>query len=101
MALHKEIPVDIFHMTGTDSIHIMLQLDLMAKNLLVEEYPRAKDSITPHKGNNNIWYLTTDVRHLEGIGRFYIGLANHIQILEGDALRQYAAEYARKNLLFQ
>ena len=100
VAFHKEIPVDIFHMTGTDSIHIMLQLDLMAKNLLVEEYPRAKDSITPHKDDKNIWYLTTDVRHLEGIGRFYIGLASHIQILEGDALRQYAAEYAKKNLLF-
>lgn len=100
MALHQEIPVDIFHMTGTDSIHIMLQLDLMAKNLLVEEYPRAKDYITPHKSDNNIWYLSTDVRHLEGIGRFYIGLASHIQILEGDALKQYAAEYAKKNLLF-
>ena len=97
-ALHQEIPVDIFHMTGTDSIHIMLQLDLMAKNLLVEEYPRVKDYITPHKGDNNIWYLSTDVRRLEGIGRFYIGLANHIQILEGDALRQYAAEYAKKFL---
>ena len=100
VALHKEIPVDIFHMTGTDSIHVTLQLDLMAKNLLVEEYPRAKDSITPHKDDKNIWYLTTDVHHLEGIGRFYIGLASHIKILEGDALRQYAAEYARKNLLF-
>ena len=97
-ALHQEVPVDIFHMTGTDSIHIMLQLDLMAKNLLVEEYPRAKDYITPHKGDNNIWYLSTDVRRLEGIGRFYIGLANHIQILEGDALKQYAAEYAKKFL---
>lgn len=99
VAIHKEIPVDIFHMTGTDSIHVTLQLDLMAKNLLVEEYPRAKDSITPHKDDKNIWYLTTDVHHLEGIGRFYIGLASHIQILEGDALKQYAAEYAKKNLL--
>jgi hypothetical protein len=35
---------------------------------------------------------------MEGIGRFYIGLANHIQILEGDALKQYAAEYAKKFL---
>ena len=100
VALHQEVPVDIFHMTGTDSIHIMLQLDLMAKNLLVEEYPRAKDYITPHKGDNNIWYLSTDVRRLEGIGRFYIGLANHIQILEGNALKQYAKDYAEKFLWF-
>jgi hypothetical protein len=35
---------------------------------------------------------------LEGIGRFYIGLANHITILDGEPLRQYAAEYAKKYL---
>ena len=96
--LHQQLPVDVFHMTGSDNIPISLQLDLMAKNLLVEEYPRAKDFITPHKGDNNIWYFNATVHRLEGIGRFYIGLASHIQILQGDALRQYGREYAEKIL---
>ena len=85
-------------MTGNTTIHISLQLDLMAKNLLVEEYPRAKDYVTGHMGDANIWYFTTDVCRMEGIGRFYIGLAAHIQILEGEELKQYAAEYAEKYL---
>ena len=96
---HKPVFVDVFHMSDDKvKIHISLQLDLMAKNLLVEEFPRAKDYLTGHKGDENIWYFDTDVCRLEGIGRFYIGLANHIQILEGEPLKQYAAEYAKKYL---
>ena len=74
---------------------ISLQLDLMAKNLLVEEYPKAKEFITGQKGDENVWFFTTDICKIEGIGRFYIGLANHILILEGDALKEYAKEYAK------
>jgi hypothetical protein len=97
-ANHKDIMVDVFHMTGDTTTHISLKLDLMAKNLLVEEYPRSKDFITGEKGDENIWYFSTDVCRMEGIGRFYIGLASHIQILEGDALKQYAKDYAEKYL---
>ena len=53
----------------------------MAKNLLVEEFPSAKEFIKPHKGDNSIWYFDTEVYQMEGIGRFYLGLANHIKIL--------------------
>ena len=97
-ANHKKVNVDLFHMTGDTTTRISLQLDLMAKNLLVEEFPKAKESVTGQKGDENIWYFTTDVCRMEGIGRFYIGLANHITILEGEPLKQYAAEYAKKYL---
>lgn len=97
---HKPVFVDVFHMSDDNvKIHISLQLDLMAKNLLVEEFPRAKDYLKSHKGDENIWYFDTDVCRLEGIGRFYIGLANHITILDGEPLKEYAAEYAKKCLL--
>ena len=99
-AEHQIQDVDVFHMTGTDSYHISLQLDLMAKNLLVEEYPRAEEFLKPHKGDGNIWYFDTSVHRLEGIGRYYIGLANHIQILEGEELRQYAREYVHNYLQY-
>lgn len=97
-AKHKDVKVDVFHMTGDTFTRISLQLDLMAKNLLVEEYPKAKEFITGQKGDENVWFFTTDICKIEGIGRFYIGLANHIQILEGEALKQYAKEYAEKYL---
>ena len=99
IASHKDVKVDVFHMTGDRTIHISLQLDLMAKNLLVEEFPKAKEQVKGHKGDENIWYFDTDVCSIEGIGRFYIGLASHIKILDGEELKKYASEFAKKYLL--
>lgn len=97
-ASHKKVNVDVFHMTGDTTYHVSLQLDLMAKNLLSEEFPSAKPYIAPHKGDDNIWYFDTDVVQLEGIGRFYIGLANHIKILDAPELETYVKEYTQKYL---
>lgn len=99
MASHKNVEIDVFHMTGDMSMRITLQLDLMAKNLLVEEYPKAKEYITGQKGDENIWFFTTNVCHIEGVGRFYMGLANHIHILEGEELKKYVAEFSKKYLI--
>ena len=80
------------------SRRVSLQLDLMAKNLLIEEFPSAKDCIKPHKGDNNIWYFDTEVYQMEGIGRFYLGLANHIKILQAPELEKYVATFVKENL---
>ena len=50
-------------------------MDLMAKNLLIEGFPRAKNCIKPHIGVDNVWYFETEVCQLEGVGWFYMGLA--------------------------
>ena len=92
-ASHEKIDVDVFHMSGKEPKHVSLQLDLMAKNLLIEDYPAAKDFVQPHKGDNNIWYFNADVYSMKGVGRFYIGLANHIKILESEELKTYIKEY--------
>ena len=92
-AVHKKIDVDVFHMSGTNPVAVSLQLDLMAKNLLIEEFPSAKDCIKPHKGDNNIWYFDTEVYQMEGIGRFYLGLANHIKILQAPELEKYVEKF--------
>ena len=97
-AVHKKIDVDVFHMSGTKPVAVSLQLDLMAKNLLIEEFPSAKDCIKPHKGDNNIWYFDTEVYQMEGIGRFYLGLANHIKILHAPELEQYVATFVKEFL---
>ena len=97
-AAHKKIDVDAFHMSGTKPIPVSLQLDLFAKNLLVEEFPSSKEFIKPHKGNDNIWYFDTDVYQMEGIGRFYLGLANHIKILKAPELEEYVDSFVKDNL---
>lgn len=95
---HKKVYIDDFHMTGSEPIHIVLKLTLAAHNLLVEEYPTSKAHLTADKNDPNIWYYEADVYKEEGIGRFCIGLANHIQILEGELLKQYIANFVAEYL---
>jgi len=40
--------------------------------------------------------LRTAIHSLEGAGRFVIGLAADVKILEGDALRKYILDYQKK-----
>ena len=85
-------------MSGDKSIKVNLQLDLMAKNQLIEEFPRTKKDIFPCKGDENMWYLSTMVYALQGIGRFYIGLANHIKIIDSPELQDYVKDFKEKYL---
>jgi len=99
-ALHKDIKVDVFHMSGDKKIHCTLELDLMARNLLIEEFPTSKEYLSK-SGDQNLWILDIDVYQLPGIARFYAGLANHIRILDAPELKQYIKQYANDYLLNQ
>lgn len=92
---HKKIEVDAFHMSGTKPISVSLQLDMMAKNLLVEEYPAAEKDLVADKNDPSTWYYNAKVYSIYGIGRFYIGLANHITILDCPELKAYVEEYKK------
>ena len=94
-SLHEQIKVDAFHMSGRKPIKVSLQLDLMAKNLLLEEYPGTKPFLAHDKHDENIWYLDIDVYSIYGIGRFYSGLANHIKIIDCPELKAYIEEYKK------
>lgn len=85
---------DAFRMSGDTDIPVKLHLSLYAKNLLVEEYPLAAKDI--HKTSTGKWILNTKVRALQGIGRFVIGLADEITILNGPELVEYIRNYQPK-----
>ncbi len=93
---HKCGNLDIFNMTGNEKIHICLRMNLRAKNLLLEEYPLAKEHIS--KEDNNSWLLSTEVYNIAGVARFYIGLAGSIEIIDAPALIAYVREYRRNHL---
>lgn len=94
--LHLKGKTDIFHFTGEDEIPVKLELDMMARNLLLEEYPDSGNEISDLGGGK--WLLDTKVRNILGIGRFYCGLATHIKILDCPQLEKYAKEYFRESL---
>lgn len=95
---HEKINVDDFHMSGNTPIKVSLELDLLAKNLLVKEFPRSKDNLSANRGSYNLWYYNASVYSIYGIARFYLGLAEHIKILDAPELKQYVKEYKEKYL---
>ncbi|MGM9742453.1 MAG: WYL domain-containing protein [Candidatus Cryptobacteroides sp.] len=97
--LHEQLKMDAFHMTGEKPVHAVLKLDLMAKNLLCEEYPEAESSLAA-TDDSNTWILDIDVYAIEGLGRFYMGLAADIEIIDAPELVSYVRDYAKKYLVF-
>ena len=93
---HRKNPVDIFHFQGAESMPVRLELDLLAKNLLTEEYPDAGADLTDL--GEGRWLLETTVHQIHGIARFYTGLAEHIHILDAPELENYARDYFRRAL---
>lgn len=93
---HKSEPLDDFRTHGDESHHIKLNMDRMAKELLVEEYPLSEKHITTIDDSH--WLYEADVHKIEGAGRFVIGLYPHITILEGKELIDYAKVLAEKLL---
>ena len=92
-AKHKVLKPDVFRMTGKINEKIVLQLNTRAKSLLVEEYPLAERDLKRVDGK---WVLATTIHSLEGAGRFVIGLAADIKILEGEGLIKYIHNYQKK-----
>ena len=89
---HKEVPVDAFHMTGPEPIEVSLQLDLLAKTLLVEEYPMTKNDIKGNPKDPNAWYYHGTLYSIEGLVRFYLGLAPHIKVTRAPQLQKRVKE---------
>lgn len=69
-------------------------MDMRTKNILVEEYPDVKPVLIATEDRNR-WLLDTDVYSLAGIGRFYMGLAADMEIIDAPGLKEYAMEYAK------
>lgn len=90
---HKVLKPDVFRMTGTLNVPITLQLNTRAKSLLVEEFPLAEKDL---KRDGSKWLLRTTIHSMEGVGRFVLGLAADIKILEGDMLKLYVKEYQKR-----
>lgn len=90
---HAADPTDVFRMHGGEPVHVRLQLDNTARNLLVEEFPLAEQGLTQQKDAGWIW--EGDIYRLEGAGRFVLGLSDHIRVLDGEPLKAFLREKAQ------
>lgn len=91
---HVKGHVDAFRMQSHKQTHVRLDLSMRAKNLLCEEYPLAEADITPD-GNGRFIYDST-VSAMEGIGRFCIGLAGDVKVIDSPELSDYIDKFIEK-----
>ena len=82
-------------MAGKEDIPVTLKMTLKAKNLLIEEYPLASKYIS-YDGKN--WWFRGNVKDLAGVGRFVIGLADQIELIESVELHRFIIEFMERQL---
>ena len=89
---HDKGFLDAFRMQGKDQIHVRLEMTLRARNLLCEEFPLAAPDVTEKDGK---FIFDSMVTHMEGVGRFVIGLAKEVKIVDSPELVQYVRDYTK------
>lgn len=92
---HEKSKTDCFRISSFEQSRVKLELSIMAKNLLIEEYPLAEKDI---RKEGDKWILDTMVSGMEGVGRFFLGLAHEIKILESDELKEYTRKFVERYL---
>ena len=93
---HANIETDCFRMTGKEDIPVTLKMTLKAKNLLIEEYPLSAKYVS---FDGEWWWFRANVKDLAGVGRFVIGLADQMVVIESPKLTEYIGHYATTYLL--
>ena len=87
---HKKGIIDIFRMQSFEPSAIILELSLVAYNLIIEEYPLSEKYIS--KITDNLYRLECEVGNFLGVGRFVLGLPGEIKIIKSEDLKQYVQE---------
>lgn len=94
-AEHCEGFIDVFRMNGHERRRITLRLGMLARNLLVEEYPLAERDLTADGDRH--WLLTTEVAGMAGAARFVAGLLDDVEVIDSPELRDYLSDYFRRH----
>lgn len=94
---HKQVFTDVFLFSGEETHPVELDLDQLAYHLLMEEIPQASQYITPGADEQH-WHLKMEVVSYLGIGRFVLGLYQHVTVLGDDAFKAYLREEIQKML---
>lgn len=93
---HRKGYIDIFRFSGYERHRVRLELGLMSRNLLIEEYPLAEKQLS--RSGEGRWLLDTEVCNYRGVCRFYLGLASDIRIVDSPDFVAYVRNYVEENL---
>lgn len=73
----RALYADPFGFTGSQQLFVSLRLSILAKQLMLENYPNSTQYLVQEKGQ---WYYKGTVCDYRGIGRFVFGLPGEIFI---------------------
>ena len=82
--------IDAFRTMGFEKMRVQLRLGVMSHNLLIEEYPLAERDLTQEDERH--WLLDTEVCNYAGVGRFVVGLADDIEVIDSPDFVAYLRE---------
>ncbi len=94
-ARHKQVFTDVFMFSGEQRMQVSVRLDLLAYRLLVEEYPRVAPYVTEESEQSRL--LQLEVVSYLGIGRFVLGLYDHVEVLGDEAFVAYIRDSIARN----
>ena len=92
---HQKSKTDCFRISSYEQTPVKLELSMMAKILLIEEYPLAERDL---RKEGDKWILETMVSGMEEVGRFVIGLAHEIKVVDSPALENYIRNFVSNHL---
>lgn len=93
---HRQGYIDIFRFSGYQRHRVRLELGLMARNLIIEEYPLAEKDLS--RIGEGKWLLDTELCNYSGMCRFYVGLAQDIRIVDSPEFAAYVRKYVDEQL---
>jgi predicted DNA-binding transcriptional regulator YafY len=92
---HHKNEVDDFNFGGKLDKPVCFELDFLARNLLIEEYPRSEKNLL-ETDNQRFIYESQCVSY-EGPARFVLGFSGHCHVLGGDEFKAIVKEKYEKN----
>lgn len=87
---HAPLFTDIFNFSSEEPFDVHLRLDQLSYNVLIEEYPLAERDVCQEDDGH--WMFSPSVCSVIGIGRFVIGLYDHVDIIDSPELQSYVEE---------
>lgn len=85
---HAAMFTDYFNFSGDQLTEVRLRLDQLSYNVLTEEYPKVERDIKAEEDGEH-WMFTPSVCSMIGVGRFVLGLYDHIEIIDSPELSEY------------
>ena len=88
---------DIFHCSSQDRLPVKLKMGIRSHSLLLSEYPLAANAKCKQLDESH-WLMQFDVSSYFGVGRFVMGLASDIEIIDTPGLEKYIGDFVNENL---